>query len=220
MTIAETTQFTIGAEANGSDGTCGTVTQIVIDPVGRVVTHLIVEPKHRQGIGRLVPLALVETTTDGVELRCTTAEFDELERAEETQFLPGTGPSDGYGEGQTRSWPYYIWGGDMGAGMGMGMGNVSEPVIVDTIPLGEVAVRRGDHVRALDGDIGKVQGLVIAVGNHGVTHVLLQEGHLWGRKDVAIPIGAVSGVDDGIAVNLTKQQVQDLPPADISHPTS
>jgi hypothetical protein len=26
-----------------------------------------------------------------------------------------------------------------------------------------------------------------------VTHVLLQEGHLWGRKEVAIPITAVAG---------------------------
>jgi hypothetical protein len=34
---------------------------------------------------------------------------------------------------------------------------------------------------------------------------------------VAIPIGAVTGVDDGIRLNLTKQQVQDLPPVDIQH---
>jgi hypothetical protein len=52
-----------------------------------------------------------------------------------------------------------------------------------------------------------------------VTHVLLQEGHLWGSKDVAIPIRAVTGVDDGIGLNITKQQVQDLPPVDIDHPT-
>jgi hypothetical protein len=51
-----------------------------------------------------------------------------------------------------------------------------------------------------------------------VTHVLLKEGHLWGRKEVAIPIGAVAGVDDGIRLNIAKQQVQDLPPVDIQHP--
>jgi hypothetical protein len=28
----------------------------------------------------------------------------------------------------------------------------------------------------------------------------------------------VTGVDDGIRLNITKQQVQDLPPADIHHP--
>ena len=45
-----------------------------------------------------------------------------------------------------------------------------------------------------------------------MTHVLLQEGHLWGRKKVAIPISAVTGVDAGIRLNLTKQQVAELPP--------
>jgi hypothetical protein len=43
--------------------------------------------------------------------------------------------------------------------------------------------------------------------------VLLQEGHLWGRKKVAIPISAVTGVDAGIRLNLTKKQVGELPPA-------
>jgi hypothetical protein len=51
-----------------------------------------------------------------------------------------------------------------------------------------------------------------------VTHVLLQEGHLWGRKEVAIPIGAVTRVDDGIWLSITKQDVAGLPPVDIDHP--
>ena len=37
---------------------------------------------------------------------------------------------------------------------------------------------------------------------------------MFGRKDVAVPIGAVTGVDEnGIQLNITKQQVKDLPPA-------
>ncbi|MGA8456022.1 MAG: hypothetical protein WB800_11520 [Streptosporangiaceae bacterium] len=48
--------------------------------------------------------------------------------------------------------------------------------------------------------------------------MLLREGHLWGRKEVAIPISAVTGVEDGIRLNITKQQVENLPSADIDHP--
>ncbi len=48
--------------------------------------------------------------------------------------------------------------------------------------------------------------------------MLLKEGHLWGRKEVAIPIDKVAGFDDVIRLNITKQQVKDLPPADIDHP--
>ena len=41
--------------------------------------------------------------------------------------------------------------------------------------------------------------------------MLLQEGHLWGRKQVAIPIGSVEKIDQGITVKLTKQEIGDLP---------
>jgi sporulation protein YlmC with PRC-barrel domain len=219
--MPETTQFTIGAEATCTDGVCGEVTRVVVDPVARAVTHLAVEPKHRQGLARLVPLDLVDTATaDGIRLRCTLAEFDALDPAEETQFVLGADGYGPYGASQVMSWPYYGLGAGMGVGMGLGLGNISQPVVSDTVPLGEVAVRRGEPVHATDGDIGHVQGLVVNPADRHVTHVLLQEGHLWGRKDVAIPIGAVTGVTDGIQLSLTKQQVQDLPPVDIDHPTA
>jgi len=216
--MTETTQFTIGVEASCTDGVCGEVIRVVVDPVARTVTHLVVEPKHRQGLGRLVPLDLVDTTPEEVRLRCTTAVFEQLDAAEETQFLPGSSGYAGYGPGQMLSWPYYGLGMGMAGGMGMGAGGVPQSVTYDTVPLGEVAVRRGEQVHATDGDIGRVQGLVINPRDHHVTHVLLQEGHLWGRKEVAIPIGAVTGVNDGIRLNITKQEVQDLPSVDIDHP--
>lgn len=78
-------------------------------------------------------------------------------------------------------------------------------------------MRRCDHVHATDGEIGLVEGLVIDPDDHQVTHVLLQEGHLWGRKEVAIPIGAVTGIEAGIRLNISKQQVESLPPVAIDH---
>ena len=215
--MTQTTQFTIGAGVSCSDGACGKVSRVVVDPVARTVTHLVVEPKHRLDVGRLVPLGLADATADQIRLRCTLADFEKLDPAEETQFLPGTPGYPGYDPEQVLWMPYY----SMGMGMGGGMaGNYGpQTVTYDTVPLDEVEVRRGEHVHATDGHIGKVQGLVIEPKSHRVTHVLLQEGHLWGRKEVAIPIGAVTGVDDGIRLNITKQQVQDLPPVDIQHPS-
>jgi len=78
--------------------------------------------------------------------------------------------------------------------------------------VGEADVRPGDPVHALDGEIGEVQGFLVSSGDDRVTHVLLREGHLWGRKKVAIPISAVTGVDAGVRISLTKRQVEDLPP--------
>jgi sporulation protein YlmC with PRC-barrel domain len=216
--MAQVRQFTIGAEADCSDGLCGEVTRVVVDPVARTVTHLVVEPKHRVGLARLVPLDLVDDSTGEIRLRCTTGQFEELDPAEETQFVPGSPGYAAYGPEQVVAWPYY---GLAGPGIGAGMDpavTVSDTVTYDTIPVGEVAVRRGERVHATDGSIGHVQGLVIDPRNRHVTHVLLQEGHLWGRKEVAIPIGAVAGVDEGIRLSIAKKDVEDLPPVDIDHP--
>jgi sporulation protein YlmC with PRC-barrel domain len=206
--MAEETVFTIGADAICTDGVCGEVIRVVVDPVARTVTHLVVEPKHRRGLGRLVPLDLVDATMGEVRLGCTVDPFEKLTYAEETEFLPGTAPA-GYAPGDyVLAWPYY----------GLTMGDTPQPVTYDKVPLGEVTVRRGDQVHATNGGIGRVQGLIIDPGDHHVTHVLLQEGHLWGRKEVAIPISAVTKIDgDGIRLNLTKQEVESLPAVDVDH---
>jgi sporulation protein YlmC with PRC-barrel domain len=214
--MAQTTPFTIGADASCTDGVCGEVSRVVIDPVAGELTHLVVEPKGRQGLGRLVPLDLVDATGSEIRLRCTRAEFADLGAAEQTQFVPGTRGYEAYGPEQVLAWPYSSLGFSAGVAGDMVSG-VSETVTYDAIPLGEVAVRRGERVHATDGEIGHVEGLVIDPRNHHVTHVLLQEGHLWGRKEVAIPISAVTGIDDGIRLSIAKHQVQDLPPVDIDH---
>jgi hypothetical protein len=211
------TPFMIGAGVSCADAACGEVTRVIIDPVARELTHLVVEPAGRRGLGRLVPLGLADATGGEIKLRCTIAEFEKLDAAEETQFVPGTRGYAAYGPEQVLSWPWLSLGGTAGV-EGDVVGGVSETVTYDTVPLGEVAVRRGDRVHASDGEIGHVEGLVIDRNRH-VTHVLLQEGHLWGRKEVAIPISAVTGADDGIRLSLTKDEVRDLPPVDIDHLT-
>jgi len=166
----------------------------------------------------------VDATAGQIRLRCTKAEFEKLEPAEETQFVPGDAGYADYGPGQVGYWPYYGLGDGLGEGgispglSGIGGGIVSQTVTSDVVPQGEVDVRRGDPVEATDGDIGRVQGLVIDRGSRQVTHVLLQEGHLWGRKEVAIPISAVTSTSGGIRLRISKQEVQDLPPVDVDHP--
>jgi sporulation protein YlmC with PRC-barrel domain len=223
--MADSSQFTIGAEASCSDGAAGKVSRVIVDPLAEKVTHLVVEPGHRRDLGRLVPLDLVDARAGQVRLRCTQAEFEKLEHAQETHFIPATSGYEGYGYGpdQVGYWPYYGLGGGMGlggigGGIDVGGGAPAQMVTSDTVPLGEVTVCRGDPVHATDGDIGRVQGLVIDARSRHVTHVLLQEGHLWGRKQVAIPISAVASTSGGIRLTIAKQQVQDLPPVDIDHP--
>jgi hypothetical protein len=217
--MTQTLEFTIGTDVSCSDGGCGKLARVVVDPVARKLTHLVVESHHRQGMGRLVPVELVTSTTADIQLRCSLAEFEALEDAQETHFLPGANGEWTYSQDQMVSWPYYGagMGVGMGGGVGVGVGLGAEPHVstFDRVPAGDVEVRRGDRVHATDGEIGKVQGLVIDLADHEVSHVLLDEGHLWGHKRVAIPISAVASSASGISVNLTKDQIGALPPIDL-----
>jgi sporulation protein YlmC with PRC-barrel domain len=205
--MAEETQFTLGAKAHCSDGSCGEVRRLIIDPAANTVTHLVVQPGHRQEDARLVPVDLVKATAGEVRLRCTRAEFDRLDPAEEWDLV-GAASVEEYAPA--------------GPGDPLGPGVGPQPVhrramVQDVVPSGEVQLTPGDSVHAVDGHIGRVQGFLVDPGDHQVSHVLLQEGHLWGHKEVAIPVSAVTGVEDGIRLNITKQQVENLPPVDIDH---
>jgi sporulation protein YlmC with PRC-barrel domain len=221
--MADTTQFTIGTEASCSDGAVGRLSRVIIDPTVEEVTHLVIEPDGRPELGRLVPIDLVDVNAAAgeIRLRCTKAEFEQLDPAEENQFIPATVGYEDYGLSHIAYLPYYGLAGGMPVpGLRVDDPEAVSPQVVptDTVPLGEVEVRRGEPVHATDGDIGHVQGLVIDPASRHVTHVLLQEGHLWGKKEVAIPIGAVASTRDGIQLKISKREVQDLPPVDASHP--
>ncbi len=216
--MPEATAFTIGTKASCSDGFLGEVTRIIVNPVARTVTHLVIEPKHRRHNGRLVPVELVDTVAGEIRLRCTLGEFEQLDPAEEVDLEEGAEYGGGYnaansvqGYGGTGSMG--IGGSVSGASIGGSLGHRTPVVTHDAVPLGETELLPGEHVHALDGVIGQVRGFVVGPDNHQVTHILLQEGHLWGRKEVAIPISAVTGTDGAIRLNMTKQQVEELPPA-------
>lgn len=207
--LAEIT-LVIGSQARCSDGFSGELKCLVIDPAAGTVTHLVIEPKGRVGLARLVPLELAEMTGDRIGLRCTEAEFRNLAPAEEmlAEFVRGYPvPMQLLPEG---------W---RDAGGPVLDGGTPEPLRtpekenIDLVPPGEVEEHRGDHVHATDGDIGQVDAFRIDSRSGQVTHVLLKEGHLWAHKEVAIPFDNVAGFDDGLRLNITRQQVQDLPPA-------
>jgi sporulation protein YlmC with PRC-barrel domain len=200
----------LGSEAVYGDGGSGEVLAVVLDPATRTVTHIAVEPKGRRGLARLVPLGLVDVdaASGQVTLRCTEAEFENLDAAEQTlaeftlgyevpvQLLP-PGWRDAGGptvEGST-------------------IPRIPEKETIDVVPPGEVEERRGDHVHATDGDIGQLRAVRVDRDSRQITHVLIHEGRLWAHKDAAIPFDKVTGVDDGIRLSITRQQVRDLPPA-------
>jgi hypothetical protein len=208
--------FRIGADASCTDGACGQVSRIIVNPVTREVTHLAVDPKHRHGPGRLVPVDLVDATTGQIRLRCPLAEFQTLRLAQETEGGTDLDPS---GHAHARVRKQHGVGGIVWSVRDPDAPQARQEVTVDYVPEGAVEVHRELTVCATDGDIGHFQGLVVDPGGHQVTHVLLQQGHMRGRKEVAIPIDAVTKIGTLlIHLSLTRRQVKDLPPVDIDHP--
>jgi sporulation protein YlmC with PRC-barrel domain len=226
--MARKMPFRIGADASCSDGACGQVSRIIVNPVAREVTHLVVDQKHQNGTGRLVPVDLVDATTGQIRLHCTLAEFHALPPAQRTEVVPDldpTGPQESHSPPSVNFLP--LSSGAFGmpgaaadrANRGLGRPKAPQEVTVDFVPSGEVDIRRELTVCATDGEIGQVQGLIVEPGGHYVTHVLLQEGRTWGRKEVAVPIGAVTKIGTLlIHLSLTKHQVKGLPSVDFDHP--
>jgi uncharacterized protein YrrD len=194
--------FTIGAHVEGTDGRCGSLVRLIVDPTTESLTHLAVQPGSHEELTRLVPIALVTSVEDDViRLSCTTKRFEQLDSATDIELLSSAD----------------LLATQSGVGAGLPLGHHSKPRFSDVVPTGQVEIRHGDAVHAKDGWIGAVEGLVIDPAGEQVTHVILQEGHFWGRKHVAIPIGAANRVDDVIRVELTKEEIEALPP--VSHDT-
>ncbi len=214
--MGEHMEFTVGSDVACSDGGCGELKRLVVDPTARTLTHLVVEPAHRREAetGRLVPVGLVASAGREIRLSCALADFEALARAEVTETLPDTSVDWGYVQRQMGV-PY----GGGGPVIDLRPSPTGPRTITrDEVPAGEEEVRGGDQVHATDGSIGHLRGLVTTPGEQLVTHVLLDEGHLLSHKRVAIPISAVSAVDAGIRLTLTKDEVQALPPLDTGLP--
>jgi hypothetical protein len=105
--------------------------------------------------------------------------------------------------------PYYegdaALGGYPGYGPDLGL-------IYDRVPKGEVEIRRSSDVYSADEHhLGEVDGFLVD-GEAQITHLILERGHLWGRREVTIPIGAVTKVEtDLVTLSLSKDQVGELP---------
>lgn len=214
--MQDTFEYLIGSGVRCADEECGEVEFVVVDPVADKLTHLVVQPDDADAEPRLVPIHLAVPGPDAVDLNCTRAHFEEFEPAVRTHFLSGAEAMAAERPERVQIWPY--WG--LVPASVTAMLSPDDPrsvaTTVEHVPVGEVSVRRGERVHAVDGEIGRVRGLVVVPPDSAVTHVLLDEGHLWGRKRVAIPIRDVTGIDaEGVAVRLAKDEIKDLPPVDV-----
>ena len=123
--------------------------------------------------------------------------------------VPVTDPDWDIGVENVLAMPYYS-SMDPG-GLYSGGYESSLEMTYDRIPKGEVEIRRSSAVISADQhDLGDVEAFLVD-GDH-ITHIVLERGHLWGRRDVTIPIGAVAEVKtDAVTLSLSRDEVGALP---------
>jgi sporulation protein YlmC with PRC-barrel domain len=201
----------LGSSVRCSDAAFGRLEDVVVDPAARRVTHLVVEADAHGG-SRLVPVTLARGGEGSeIELSCTLDEARKLPAIDMLDYLrlgefPVADPDWDVGISEMLALPYYQPVDLPGAGLPdyeQGM-----TVRYHRVPKGEVEIRRRSAVSSSDGHVlGHVDGFVVD-DEQQISHVVLEHGHLWGRHEIAIPIGAVTAVeDDAVALSLTKAEV-------------
>jgi hypothetical protein len=163
------------------------------------VTHVVVKRNHLPHTELLVPVSLVVETTPGlIRLRCRKDEMARLQPFLNVEVIEEEIPS-------YLSDPYLI--------------PIERPetrwvtVTREAIPQGEVAVRQGARVEATDGRVGRLEELLVDAATEQVTHLVLRKGHLWGQRDVRIPVSEIDHLEeDTVYLKLDKRQVGALQP--------
>ena len=205
-------EISLNAIVECTDGVCGHSAYVLINPIIDQVTHLVVKDDAPPSIEYIVPIDLViDAKAELIRLNCSQLELHMMEPFIKTTFIEEKIP-DRYSR-------YGIEG--VGVGSIYYMPIVTPDITIyeseetKQIPPGELAVHRGTRVEATDGAVGRVDELVVNSENSRITHLIMREGHLWGQKDVIIPVTAILPVDethaDTVFLNLDKQQIAALP---------
>jgi hypothetical protein len=209
----------LGTTVRCTDDAYGVLADVVIDPISKRVTHLVVRPHNQEALEtRLVAVELAEGGDEGSEisLRCTVEEVNGLEPVQEFTYLrlgesAVEDPDWDVGIQDVLASPYYE--ADLGGGFGAFPSYDPDlGLTYDRVPKGEVEIRRSSAVSSADGHgLGEVDGFIVD-GEGQITHFMLERGHLWGRREVTIPIGAVAEVEtDAVTLSLSKDEVGALP---------
>ena len=196
-------EMPIDVNVECTDGRAGTSTHVIFDPATKKITHVVIsdnEPVVEHSY--LVPIDRVaETRHDVIKLDCTLAELAEMEPFIDVHFIENPGPEPGYPADSVYLAPYVS-----------PLDMEYLPVEIERIPVGELAVRRGAVIEAKDGYVGKLGEFLLDPDSGQVTHLVLQEGHGFGKREITLPITAIDQtLENTIYLKLDKRGIKQLP---------
>jgi uncharacterized membrane protein/sporulation protein YlmC with PRC-barrel domain len=150
----------------------------------------------------LVPIeAVSETSHDLIHLNYTKEELDQLEPFEGVHYVEVSREEGDYPADAVYLSPFVS---------PLKTGFV--PLSVEKVPQGELAVRRGALIQATDGYVGRLSEFLVDPESGEVTHMILEEGYLWGKQEVTIPVSTIDRTADNIIfLKLDQEEVEYLP---------
>jgi PRC-barrel domain len=189
----------IKADVNCSDGLFGQSTHIILMPKTEEITHIVVADRIYPEIEYLVSIDhIVYTTSELIGLNCTREELMKMPVFDQVMFIPS---DNTMGVSQYMLWPYFY-----------APESAYFRIDKENIPANEIAIRRGAGVEATDGYIGRVDGFLMEPKDDRITHIILREGHLWGHKEVFIPVDLIGHYQDNtVYLKLDKHAIEALP---------
>ena len=189
------------AQVYGSDAHIGRATRLIIHPIRKRVTHLVVKAEGLGGQERLVPIEDVKDTHEGrIDLKTGKDHFKHYPPFTETHFLDVDVPASlDYDDWESMGWPYAA--------------SITRTYAeqVELIPRGELALRRGMGVEATDGHVGRIDEFVVEPESGRIGHLVMRQGHVFGERDVFVPVSDIKTLEgDRVLLNLNKHEVEGL----------
>jgi sporulation protein YlmC with PRC-barrel domain len=191
--------ISINAKVHCSDGPCGQVRRVIIKPTTEEITHLVISNEMIPETEYLVPIGRVTDSSPSlIRLSSSRDELSKMPIFDKEEFVPPFMTT--FNGLPYMMWPYYP----------PMFPNI--PLEKDHIPADELVIRRGAQVEAKDGHIGRVDEFLINPENDHITHLVLREGHLWGQKDVTIPVDKIEHYKNNtVTLKLNKKEIEQLP---------
>ena len=190
----------LNAHVDCTDGRIGRLENIIVNTHAEKITYLVVKEHDVENTLRLVPEKKVkEANHDTVTLSISKAKFREMKHFIQEDYIPSNvmlymAEQEGWYAG------------------------IPASVFVEheDIPAGGVAVHKGAKVFAGDERVGRVDEFLVEGKSGRITHLVLLEGHLWGKKDIAVPVNQIDRYENGdVYLKLNKDQVESLPEFDV-----
>lgn len=203
----------LGGTVQSADGQPCELADLVLEAKGLRVTHVVVQPPE-PAPARLVPVDRFSEGSPGLALGLTLAELDQLDSVHEFAFLrpgelPDPGPDAAVGVEDTYANPTAD-----ASPLGGSLGDVTDSVGVgyDRIPKGEVELRHASSVFSGDGHhMGRLEGVELD-GERRIGQLLLERGHLWWKREIAVPASAVAKIEnDIVSLSSPKSEIDRLP---------